>query len=115
AVLLLVQLAIAPAERDQFGVRSALHDLAVLEHEDLVRALDGGQSVGNDERGPATAERAQAVANQRFTLAVEAGGCLVENENSWIGQHGARDRHALALSARELHPALADHGVVALL
>src|SRR6476661_3082298 len=68
AVLLLVQLAIAATERDQLAMRSALDDLAVFQHEDLVRALDRRQTMGDDERRPAAAQRAETVADQRFTL-----------------------------------------------
>ena len=60
-------------------------------------------------------QRAESVANQRFTLAVQARRRFIENEDSWIGEHGARDGDALALTARQLHAALADDRVVALL
>src|SRR5581483_3492786 len=72
AVLLVVQLAVPALPLDQLGMRAALDDLAGLDDEDLVRALDRGQPVRDHEGGPAAAQRAQAVLNQRFALAVEA-------------------------------------------
>src|SRR5579872_6739993 len=53
AILAIVQLAIAPAEREQLVMAAALDHLAMLEDEDLVRALDGRQTVCDHERGPA--------------------------------------------------------------
>src|SRR5207249_9987715 len=44
-VLLLVELAVPPGARDQLAMRAALHDLAVLEDEDLVGALDRRETV----------------------------------------------------------------------
>ena len=61
------------------------------------------------------AQRVQAVLDQRLALAVEARGRLVEDEDARVGEDRARDRDALALAARELHAALADDRVVALL
>ena len=61
------------------------------------------------------AERPQAVLDQRLALAVEARRRLVEDQDPRVGQDRARDRHALALAARQLHAALADDRVVLLL
>src|SRR5688572_25625951 len=41
-VLLVVQLAVAPVQREQLRVRAALDDLPRFEHQDLVSAADGG-------------------------------------------------------------------------
>ena len=69
----------------------------------------------DDEGRTSVPKRAQAVANQRFALAVETRRRLVENENARIGEDRARDRDALALAAGELDAAFADDRVVALL
>ena len=45
---------------------------------------------------------------KRLRLAVEARGRLVQDQDRRIGQEGARDRHPLALAARQLDAALAD-------
>ena len=112
---LVVELPVAPVERQQLVVRAALDDLAVLEHQDLVGAADRRQPVRDDERRPALPQRAQAVLDQRLALAVEARRRLVEDQDARVGEDRARDRDPLALAARELHAALADDGVVALL
>ena len=48
-VLGLVEAVVRALGLQQFGVRAVLHDLAVVDVEDLVRVLDGGQPVGDDE------------------------------------------------------------------
>ena len=49
-----------------------------------------------------------------LAFVVERRGRLVEQQDRRVLQHGARDRHALALAAREPDAMLADQGVVAL-
>src|SRR5581483_5369235 len=53
AILAIVQLTVATAEREQLVMAAALDHFAVLEDEDLVGALDRRQAVRDDERGPA--------------------------------------------------------------
>src|SRR5690606_37693360 len=97
--LLLVEAAVEPAVAQQLVVRAALDDAALVHDEDLVRALDGGEAVRDDEGGAAAAERAQPVADEGLALGVEAGGGLVEDEDARVGDDGARDGDALALAA----------------
>src|SRR5438045_2858778 len=68
----------------------------------------------DDESRAAGTQRPEAVLDHRLTLAVEARGGLVENQDAWIGEDRARDRHPLALSAGEPHAALADDRIVLL-
>src|SRR5947208_15561115 len=49
AILLVVQLPVAPVRRQQLVVVAALDDLASLEHEDLIRASNRGQPVRDHE------------------------------------------------------------------
>src|SRR2546421_8397570 len=49
-VLLIVQLAVPPVEREELGVVAALHDFTGLEHENLVGAANRRQAMGDDER-----------------------------------------------------------------
>src|SRR5256885_17191383 len=68
----------------------------------------------DDEGCAAGAQRPEAVLDHRLTLAVEARGSLVENQDAGIGENGASDGHPLALTAGEAHAALADDRVVLL-
>src|SRR5262249_23127623 len=115
AILLLIQLPVPAADRQQLAMRAALDDLAILQHQDLIGAFDRRQPVRDDERRAAAAQRTQAVADHRFTLAVETRRRFVENENARISQDRTGDRDALPLAAGQLHTTLTDHRVVALL
>src|SRR5207237_8223575 len=90
AVLLVVQLTVPAARREQLLVRAALDDLAVLEHENLVRALNRRQPVGDDERRASLSQRLQAVLDHRLALAVEARRRFVEDrsEERRVGKEG---------------------------
>src|SRR5574342_689315 len=46
--------------------------------------------------------------------AVDGTGRIVQNQDMWIGQEGARQGQTLALSAGERDTAFADHGLVTL-
>src|SRR6185436_6098988 len=56
AILLFIELAIASAELNELAMRAALDNLAALEHQDLIGALDRRQAVRDDERRAAAAE-----------------------------------------------------------
>src|SRR5881397_1716407 len=114
-VLLVVQLAVPAVFGQELGVGATLDDLAALEHEDLVGATDRRQAVRDDEGRTPPPQRPQAVLDGCFALRVETGRGLVEDQDPRIGQDGPRDRDALALASRQLHPSLPDHRVVALL
>src|SRR5688572_23833860 len=111
-VLLVVELPVSTIRREQLSVRPAFDDATFLHHQDLVRALDGGETVRYDERRPAAPERAEAVTDEGLALAVQARRRLVENEDPRIGEDRASDRDPLALPPGQLHTSLADDRVV---
>ena len=63
--------------------------------------------------GLALDEAPERVLDRGLGLAVERRGRLVEHEDRRVLEDDARERHALALPARELHPPLADMGIIA--
>src|SRR6185312_16986004 len=113
ALLAGVEIEVASAEREQGGMGAALDDAAGFDHEDLLSGADGGEAMGDDERGAAAEQMGQALLNQRFGFGIEAAGGLVQNQDGRVGEQRARDREALALSAGEFDAALAHDGVVA--
>ena len=50
---------------------AAFHDPAVLQDRDLVRILDGGESVGDDQRGAPLSQSSERLADQLFRAGVE--------------------------------------------
>ncbi len=95
-------------------MRAAFDDLAAFEDQNLIRAANRREPMRDHEGRPAFAQAAQAVLDHLLALGVEARRRLVENQHARVGQDRAGDRHALALSARQLDAALADDCLVAL-
>ena len=86
-VLGLVETVVRALGLQQFGVRAVLHDLAVVDVEDLVRVLDGGQPVGDDE-ARATLEQMPQAGLQRLL------GAGVDVRGPESGCAGRRAAHA---------------------
>src|SRR2546423_12714 len=63
-ILLVVELTVPPAVGKQILVAPALDDLALLEHQNLICAANGGQPVRDHERRAPLAQRSQAVLDQ---------------------------------------------------
>ena len=87
--------------------------LPVLEHDDPSGLADGGEAVGDHDRGASGEQAAQALLDARLGVQVHVGGGLVEDEDARVGDQGAREGDQLALAGGELRAALADLGVVA--
>ena len=96
-------------------MRALLDDPAVLEHDDLAGALDRREAVGDDDRGAAGQQAPQAVLDPALGVDVDVRGRLVEDQDPRVGDQRAGERDELALAGRELHAALADRRVVAVL
>ena len=96
-------------------MRAAFDNLAVFQNQNLIGAAYCREPVCDDESRTPTSKRSQTILNQRFALAVETGGCFIKDQQLGIGENGARDRNALALSAGKLYSALADDRLVLLL
>ena len=101
---------------EKFLMRAALGHLATLQHDDLVSVDDGGEAVGDDQRGAVGGDEvlsADLISSSVFE-AVERRGGLVEDQDRRALEDGAGDGDALLLAARQLETALADRRVVAL-
>ena len=94
-------------------MRALLDDAAAVEHDQPVHARDGREPVRDRDHGLARHQRAEALLDGGFDLAVERGCGLVEHQDGRVLEDHARDRDALALAARELDAALADLRLVA--
>ena len=90
-----------------------LGDAAVLEHDDAARLADGGEAVGDHDRGAPGEQAAQALLDVALGVEVDVGGGLVEHEDARVGDERAGERDQLALPRGQLGAALAHLGVVA--
>src|ERR1700757_3112405 len=84
-----------------------------MQHGDAVGIAHGGDAVRDEDSGAAAHHVPQMIENLVFGVSVDAGECVVEDQNLGIADEGAGNGGALLLSARERDAAFSDHGVVA--
>ena len=84
-----------------------------VEHDDLICVAHGREPVGDRDRRSSLGKPLERLLDEALGLRVERRRRLVEHEDRRVAEHGARDRHALLLAAREAVAALADDRVVA--
>ena len=89
-----------------------LDDAAVFHQQDQVGAADGGEAVGDDERGSPGEQRGHRRLNELLAFRVEVARGLVENQDLRRRQDRPGNGQALLLAAGELDAALADEGLV---
>src|SRR5277367_2497899 len=97
--LLLIKIRVVAAAADELGVGALLGHFAVLDDKDPAGVLDGGYAVRDEDVGAAAHDAGQALKNALFGESVDAGQCVVQNQDFGIAQDGARDGHALLLAA----------------
>ena len=66
--------------------------------------------MSNDDTGAAATS--QVIINNLFGDRIERAGCLVENDDGWIGNKRPRDLDSLTLTAAEVRAGLVDIAVV---
>ena len=88
-------------------------DSTVIKHEDCIGCPDGAQPVCNDNACAAFKQYRERSLNARFGHGINRTGRFVEYEYRRVFKYGAGNGAPLAFSAGELHPALADQGVIA--
>ena len=93
---------------------AAFDDTAVGDDHDARSVLDRGQPMGDDERGAAGHQVIQAPLQGLFGLRVDAGGCLVQDQDARVGQQHAGKRDQLLFTGRHARSLLIDHRLVAL-
>ena len=77
-----------------------------LEHDDAVGRLDGGEAVGDDERGAALQELLERALDAGFGVRVHVGRRFVEEQDGGVVVDGAGEREELALTDGEGEAAL---------
>ena len=82
------------------------------QHDHFVGQGNRRESVGDDDRRPASHRLAQTVADPCLRRGIHGRGRVVQDQDARVDDERTRDRDPLALAARECDAALADHGVV---
>src|SRR5436309_3271930 len=98
------QLRVRALHANHLRVGSALHNVAVFEHDDFIAVPDCAEPVSDDDARAATP--ADAVIDQMLDGCVEGAGSLVQYQNARICGKRARYLDALPLSAAQVSAAL---------
>jgi len=106
-----VQVGVQAAGRQQFGVRTPLDDLALLDHQDLVGLADRGQPVRDHQRGPPRQRALQRPLHRHLGLRVQVRRRLIEHHHRRGLEQQPRQRHPLLLPAGQPIPPVPHHGV----
>ena len=99
--LLPAQMVIIPFLFQEFPMFPALEDFAVLYHENHVRVADGREPVRDNKGCPSFQKLLCRLLDKLFGLGVDGGSCLVEHEDSGVGNDGAGKGNKLLLSGGE--------------
>ena len=83
---------------EQFAVRAAFGNLSAGEHDDLLRAADGGEAVGDDDNGFVLHQRVDGLLHGDFAFGVQRGGGFVQDDD------GAFFKRARAMLMRCFSP-----------
>ncbi len=83
----------------------------MVEHDDPVGVLDGGEAVGNHDRGAVGQDDIEAFLNLGLGERIDTGGCLVEDHDRGVLDQDARQGDELALPHREGTAVFTDNGL----
>ena len=96
----------------QLAVRSLLDDPPALQHRDAVGERDRRGTVRDHQSGPTRHHRRQSRTDLVLLRRVDRRRRVVQHQHRRIREDRPRDRHTLALPARQGEPALPEHRVV---
>ena len=92
-----------------------LNDLAVGQKDDIVRMLNGAQSVGNDQHRTDIFHLLQRILDQQLRFRVDICGGLVQDHHAGLVDDGAGKGQQLPLTGGEIVAPFPDHIVQTLL
>ena len=93
---------------------ASAHNLAVRNNQYLVGIADRIQPVSYDNQRFSRHQFADGLLDQCLVLRVGIGGCLVQNDDGCLFEHGPRNGDALPLSTGKPVPGITGHGIIAL-
>ena len=89
-------------------------NFAFAENDDEVCPADLREAVRDDKSGPSAGGVGDCALDLILGGRVDGGGGIIQHENARVGEKGAGEGDALALSAGEGHAAFADDGSIRL-
>src|SRR6185312_14180687 len=92
---------IEAATRDKFRMATLSYHMALIHDHNALQALNGGETVRDDEGRASRHQIGEALLHQAFIFGVERAGRFVEEQQRRDPEHRTRDRNALELTARK--------------
>ena len=92
-----------------------LEDRAILQDDDVVRVLDGGQAVRDDKHRADRGHLQQGGLDDLLGFRIDVRGRFIEDEDLRLMQYGSGEGKQLTLPGGEILPALGDFGLEAIL
>ena len=84
---------------EQLAVRAALDDLAVIQNQDQIRILNGGNSLCDDDLRAGEIKLAKLLLQIFLRLHIHGGRGIVQNQDGGTDRQGTSQRQTLFLSA----------------
>ena len=102
AVLQGVKLVVSALQVQQFLVVTLFHDLALGQQDNIVRMLNRGKAVGNDEHGTDIFHLFQGILDQDLRFRVDIGSCLIKDHHGRLVDNGTGKAEKLPLTGGEI-------------
>jgi len=80
-------------------VPAPFDDAALIQDEDLIGGLDGGEPVGDDDRGTPGESVCQSQLDEELGFRVKVSGGLVQDHDGRVFEQDPRNREALLFPA----------------
>src|SRR5437867_10865008 len=104
-----MQFSINPSQLHQLIVRPTLNNPSIIQHYNLVGIFYCRNAVTDDEARAPLHDDAQTLENLLFSVGINSGERIVENQDPWPTHDCTGDAGALFLAARECNASLAKH------
>src|SRR5438309_2511747 len=86
-------------------MRALLPQPALVEHENAIGVLNGAEPMRNNQRGTATEQAVQGVADLQLGFGVHARSSFIKDEEAWIVRQRAGEIDELTLADGQRGPA----------
>ena len=83
---------------EQLGMVALFHDLTVVDEADLIRILDGGKPVRDDEARASLEQMVQTGLQRLLGTRIDVRRGFVKNQDARVGKQHACERYQLALA-----------------
>ena len=94
---------------------TAFDNLSVVKYHDRIAVAYSGETVGDDEYGPAFHQAVHTCLNQTFRMGIDRAGCLIHDKHRRIGNCGPGDGKKLSLTLGKPFTVILHHRVITIL